>query len=70
MVHPFQFTPFSSGQRNCIGQHLAKLESRLILAKLFKKYDIEVEHPEKIKFVRKLLAYPDNFYAKLIPRKV
>lgn len=33
--------PFSMGPRNCIGQRLALMEVRLVLAKLFWNFDLE-----------------------------
>ena len=34
--------PFSMGPRNCIGQNLARLEMRLILAKLVWNFDMQL----------------------------
>ena len=36
----FAFLPFSSGARNCIGQHLAKIEVRYTLIEVLKKYKL------------------------------
>ncbi|KAL4478510.1 hypothetical protein ABPG74_006745 [Tetrahymena malaccensis] len=36
----FSFTPFSYGPRNCIGQHLAMIEGKSILASILLKYEI------------------------------
>jgi cytochrome P450 len=36
------FIPFSSGPRNCIGQSLALLELKLVIATLFYSYDFEI----------------------------
>jgi cytochrome P450 len=33
--------PFAAGPRNCIGQHLAIMESKLVLAMLYRELDIE-----------------------------
>ncbi|KAL9094765.1 MAG: hypothetical protein Q9165_003036 [Trypethelium subeluteriae] len=37
------FHPFGVGTRNCLGQNLAYMEMRLIMAKLFWHYDIELD---------------------------
>lgn len=34
------YTPFSTGPRNCIGQHMALMEVRLTLAKILEWYDL------------------------------
>ncbi|KAK1751504.1 cytochrome P450 [Echria macrotheca] len=36
------FKPFSYGPRNCVGQSLAIAECRLIVAKLFRRFDVQV----------------------------
>ncbi len=42
---PFSFISFGGGQRNCIGQHLARIEYKMILSKLLRKYKIRTEKP-------------------------
>jgi len=34
----FAFFPFSSGSRNCIGQHLADMQSKIAVIHLLKRY--------------------------------
>ncbi|KAL3420745.1 cytochrome P450 [Phlyctema vagabunda] len=41
--------PFSFGPRGCIGKNLAYLELRMVLAKLFWKYDVEMTNTKEIK---------------------
>jgi len=38
LSEPFSFLPFSGGTRNCIGQHLAMIETRIILVHFLKNF--------------------------------
>ena len=38
----FSFMPFGAGERVCIGNHFAMLESQLLLAMLIQAYDFEL----------------------------
>jgi cytochrome P450 len=40
---PYTFLPFIEGPRNCLGQNLALLESKMVLGLLLQRYDLEVE---------------------------
>ena len=42
MRHPKSFIPFTFGIRNCAGQTLAKLELRVILARLITRIEYEI----------------------------
>jgi cytochrome P450 len=47
-LHPVKnaFRPWEQGPRNCIGQELASLELRLILALTVREFDMEARYPE------------------------
>lgn len=47
---PFTWVPFSAGRANCLGQHVAMAESRVIMAHILMRYD---------------LILPENFEYKL-----
>ena len=38
VIRPFMFVPFIQGPRNCLGQHLALLEGRVVLSLLLKRF--------------------------------
>lgn len=48
--HVFSYYPFSSGARVCIGKHFSLFETTLILSKLLRRFRLEIEKPETIKF--------------------
>lgn len=56
----YAFIPFSSGARNCIGQHLAKVEVRYTLIEILKKYRLE-----RTDVPVSFLAIGNVFYGKL-----
>jgi cytochrome P450 len=37
-IRPYMFVPFIPGPRNCLGQHLALLEARVVLSLLCKRF--------------------------------
>lgn len=59
-VDQFAFLGFIAGPRNCIGQHFALLETKIVLSLLVQKYSfIPVNNGEK--HLRQIPIYPlDN----------
>ncbi|KAL4468368.1 hypothetical protein ABPG72_012262 [Tetrahymena utriculariae] len=58
----FNFTPFSLGPRNCIGQHLAMIEGKCMIAQVLINFDIIPNHEVQVKKEIKLTygLLPDN----------
>lgn len=42
---PFTFLPFIDGPRNCLGQYLALLESKIVLATLVQRFRFSLPQP-------------------------
>jgi len=57
---PGTYMPFGYGPRICIGAGFAAIESALILARLARRFDVAVEHPERVRPVARLTTRPDT----------
>lgn len=45
-----KYRPFNIGAHMCLGAHFAKIESRVVITRLFQKYDLEIRDPQIRKF--------------------
>jgi len=57
-IDPFAFIPFSAGSRNCIGQHLAVLEAKIIISEFLEKFDFKLPEDYKMKTGLRFLYEP------------
>lgn len=66
---PYVYIPFSSGTHNCIGQHFALIQARMIFGMFLKKFDFEHDPKYKLKMCLRFLYEPyDEIKYKLTIR--
>ena len=56
----FSYLPFGVGPRVCVGAHFASTEATIVLAKLIKRFHVELADDTPVNPIAVLLAAPDR----------
>jgi len=57
---PYAFIPFSAGVRNCLGQHLAISEAKVIFGLFLKKFKYKINERYELSMVKRFLYEPED----------
>nr|QVK45600.1 cytochrome P450 [Brachionus paranguensis] len=69
-INNYTYFPFSLGARNCIGQNLAKLVGRILIAKFVQNFEIILDPAQNFGVIQEATLRPaDGTQCFLLPRK-
>jgi cytochrome P450 len=65
---PYSFLPFGGGPRNCIGANFARVEARVILARLLQRFDLTLVRRRVRLHMGATLEPRPGVFMRVVPR--
>ncbi len=64
-----EYLPFGGARRRCLGANLALLEMKVVLGELYRRFEVEVVEPEKVRPVRRLVTVGPSNGVRVVVRR-
>ncbi|KAL6056302.1 Pentalenene oxygenase [Balamuthia mandrillaris] len=69
LAHSHAYLPFSRGRRSCIGQYLAIMETKVVIAMTLQRYQLRMVEGHDLKATLTVTLRADDVVMRLLPRQ-